>query len=94
MAEVESLGGTVFYRREKAPGHALTLWAEPGSRTIELSEQQAWNLFVVLLQDRARLAATQPRGTLDNEVASALSLLAAHLCPRPSSPPPIAQDMR
>ncbi|HEU5376481.1 MAG TPA: hypothetical protein VFV38_13640 [Ktedonobacteraceae bacterium] len=93
MAEVKPLGGTVFYRRETVPGRALTLWAEPGSRKIELSEQQAWNLFVVLLQDIERLAATQPRETLNDDVSSALWLLATHLCMRPPVAHPISQDM-
>jgi len=94
MAEVKPLGGAIFYRRETAPGHALTLWAEPGSRKIELSEQQAWNLFVVLLQDIKRLASKQPRETLNDEASSALWLLATHLCTRPPAAHPLSQDMR
>lgn len=83
----------ICYSVREGRRFAAELDADPGGRKIELSEQQAWNLFVVLLQDIKRLAATQLRETLNDEDSSALLRLTTHLCSHPSTAHPLSQDM-
>lgn len=72
-----SLGGNLYARREAASGEYLTLFGPLGQERgkLSLSDQQAWELFQILLADIERLAATQPASTLEGEYEQIIALL-------------------
>jgi hypothetical protein len=71
-----SLGGNLYARKEGAPGEYLTLFGPLGQvGKIPLSDQQAWELLQLLLEDIERLATTQPAATLEGEHEQIIALL-------------------
>lgn len=72
-----SLGGNLYARKEVGAGEYLTLFGPLGQEKgkLSLSDQQAWELLQLLLEDIERLAATQSASTLEGEHKQIIALL-------------------
>src|SRR5258708_8721344 len=69
------LGGNLFCLKNEGSGDYLTLFGPLGQTSkLTLSDNQAWELLQVLVDDIERLAATQHTATLDDEQQHIIAL--------------------